>query len=108
MNKSQFLELVEGFRTTMNQEFEKPESERNLPEDWLTHDVLSTCYTEGCPRQGLTGKIKVSESLDGVYKVLCGMCHSSVEDLDPMLEDDEDFRLDTRYPDGSSWLRAAW
>lgn len=103
MMKSEYRALTEEFRTRMLAELEKPEEDQELPGDdkWLFIDTLATCRTPGCPVEGKTMRLELAEPIDGVYRVLCGRCHITVEDLDPMLEDDEDFRLNVRLPNGN-------
>jgi hypothetical protein len=103
VKKQEFDTRVSEWRRRYNEEFSKENPD--IPEDWELHwDVLATCRTEGCPWQSKTHRLTISEQLDGVYKVLCASCNRPVEDLDPMLEDHPDFRLNTRLSDGSSWM----
>lgn len=109
MKKQEFLDEQESFRATWNSFFALPEEDRKGTDmEPQSVTVLKTCRTEGCAWKDLSEEIKVDIPGDGVYKVLCVSCMSAVEDLDPMLEDDEDYRLPTKYSDGSSWLKAAW
>jgi len=103
MKKEEFLSLSKAFRERMQVEIETlPEDEWGS--DWMSTDAIATCHTEGCSASEMHLRVSVAEPLDGVYKVLCGMCSRAIHDVDPMFEDDEDFRLPTRYPDGNSWV----
>lgn len=103
MTKDEYWAFANGFRSRMLAEIEKPENEQCLPDpdEWPSLDVLVTCHTPGCPVEGMTTWANVSEPIDGVYRVICGRCQKTVTDIDPMLEDDEDFRLNVRLPNGN-------
>lgn len=101
MKKSEFLKRRQEWRDRWNAFFESESSEDipgNFELDWR---CIVTCHAEGCPNGGRSYIARISEQLDGVYRVQCGMCGNAIDDLDPMLEDDEEFRLETF---DSSWL----
>lgn len=62
-----------------------------------------TCSTQTCANYGFFWRDDVPENPDGVYRILCGLCHEAIVDIDPLLEDDEEFRLNCHMPDGSIW-----
>lgn len=104
MIKEDFLAERSQWRSKWNEFFEANPGAMDVedfPKYWR---CIVTCRTPGCPMENHSHIASVSEQLDGVYKVLCGRCNRPVEDIDPMLEDDEGFRLETSYPDGSSWV----
>ena len=105
MKKEEFLQQTEAFAESMREFFSRPQDQWGQ-EDFepMSVEIVKTCRTSGCPWDGVAERMVVDVPSDGVYKVFCAACRSAVEDLDPMLEDDEDYRLPTRYPDGSSWL----
>lgn len=74
--------------------------------EWPNAAAYVRCRTNGCPRNddSIEEVAHISIPLDGVWKVVCGRCSRPVEDLDPRLSDDPEYRLTTRYPDGSSWM----
>lgn len=100
MMKEEYLEVSSGFREEMSAKDSNDFTEEDM-ENWLTWTVLSTCHTEGCRVEGVTFEGFIAEPLDGVYRMICGMCCNTIEDIDPMLEDDDEFRLNVRLPDGS-------
>ena len=104
MNKETFFEERQDWRNRWNRFFE--ENPDDMPPDDFNKSwkCITTCRTLGCPMQDHSYLAQISEQLDGVYKVVCGRCNNPIEDLDPMLEDDEEFRLECRAPDGSSWM----
>lgn len=104
MNKDDFLRETQEFAQRWNEYFSTPESERDGDMDPLQIRVIKTCRTRGCAWEGLSEWVLLDVPGDGVYKVFCAGCTSAVEDLDPVLEDDEEYRLPVRYADGSSWL----
>lgn len=108
MTREEFEEKVSRYVRFWLKEFEKPLEEQKPLEEPVRVDVVLTCRSEGCPLRDLSYWHRVEVPFDGVYKVLCAPCNSAVEDLDPMFEDDADFRFPTRYADGSSWLKEAW
>lgn len=102
MIKEEFLKQVSEWREKWNDYFEH---NNEMVRGWqLHHEVIMTCDTEGCRNEGKFWKDTVSEQLDGVYRVECGRCHHPIEYMDPMLDDDPDFLLNTRMLDGSSWM----
>lgn len=102
MKKEDFEKKSRDFRDRVNAEARKPEKDRRFPEDdWMRVDVIATCRTTGCRREGISHKLTVAEPADGVYRVLCAPCNSPVRDLDPQLEDDPEHRLKTRFDDGT-------
>lgn len=107
MKKRDYESASAEFRQMLSREFQKPPEEQDLPEprNWMNVTVIAVCGTEGCRNKGLGLRTRVAEPFDGVYKVLCGMCNSAIEHLDPMFEDDPDYLLPVRYPDGESWLK---
>lgn len=97
----------EEFETIVNDFLEaygEPWGEE-IPVFW----ILIRCRTEGCPRNDdIHQEISpMAIPLDGVWKNVCGTCNKPVEDLNPQLTDDPDYRLPARYPDGSSWMSGA-
>lgn len=102
MNRETFVSSAAQWRDKWNSFFETNDTP---PRGWeLRHEVVMTCSTETCTNYGRYWKDTVSEQLDGVFRVLCGLCQHPIEDMDPLLEDDETFRLNTRMPDGTSWM----
>lgn len=107
MNKETFLLERREWRDFWNDFFDR-DSGDDIPQGFnKSWKCIVTCHATGCPNGGRSYFASIGEQLDGIYKVQCGMCLSAIDDLDPMLEDDEEFRLETRYPDGSSWLVAS-
>lgn len=107
MKKSEYEKSSSEFRAMLSREFVKPPEEQNIPttRNWMNVPVIAVCATEGCRNQDKGLKTLVAEPADGVYKVLCGMCNSAIEHLDPMFEDDPEYLLPVRYPNGESWLK---
>lgn len=104
VNKATFLKEQQEWRDRWNRFFdENPEKmpPRGYEKSW---ECITTCRTSGCPMENHSYLAKITEQLDGVYRVQCGRCGNAIEDLDPMLDDDEEFRLNCRMPDGSSWM----
>lgn len=69
----------------------------------LLWDCVVTCGSEDCPNYGFFWRERVQENLDGVYRMMCGMCHSVITDMDPLLEDDPEYRFNCYFPDGTIW-----
>lgn len=106
MKKHEFLKERQAWRDRWNEFFDSDpggELPRGFNKNWR---CIVTCHAEGCPNGGMSYLALIGEQLDGVYRVQCGRCLNAIDDLDPMLEDDEDFRLETSLPDGTSWLVA--
>lgn len=102
MKKSQYLELSTQWRRKWTGVFSVgvPGPDEN-PE--LLWDCVVTCDTESCDNYGMYWWEQVQENLDGMYRVVCGLCGQVVTDIDPMLEDDEEFRFNCRRSDGTMW-----
>lgn len=108
MKRKEFENRVSEYLDFWIPEFQKPEVERKPLEDPMQVNVVLTCHTEGCPLQEMSYWHSADIPFDGVFKVLCAPCGRPIEDIDPLFEDDPDFRFSTRYPDGESWLKEAW
>lgn len=102
MKKSEYLSEVQRWREHWVGVFSEgvPGPEDN-PE--LLWDCVLTCDNEDCSNYGFYWWDRVQENLDGVYRVMCGLCGAAVTDIDPLLEDDEDYRFNYRLPDGRVW-----
>lgn len=100
MKSSEFRKCVKDFVDSWDEEAGQPTLESPVI------DVLIRCRTEGCPRNddSVQEISRMPVPFDGVWKNVCGTCSRPVEDLDPQLDDDPDYRLPTRYDDGSSWM----
>jgi hypothetical protein len=105
MNKAEYESLSQAFRNKILAELQKSEEDRVPVDEWMQLEVIATCHTPGCPRDGLSHKLQISEPVDGVYRVLCAPCNRAIEDLDPMLEDAPDFRLNVRDENGELGVR---
>lgn len=107
MKKIEHQELASQWREEWNRFFEENPEPTGLPEDWqMETNVLVTCTTDGCSQQNKTHRLTVGEQLDGLYRVWCAGCSSPIEDVDPMYEDDEEFRLPVRREDGTLWTES--
>lgn len=98
MTRAEFDAIVDGFIEEYNA------TEGDYLEEWTTVDVVIHCRTAGCVREGISEEVNLPVPLDRVWKIVCGRCSRPVEDIDPQLSDDPDYRLPARYPDGSSWM----
>lgn len=102
MKKHEYLSLSQEWRERWTRVFDEgPPPLGSNPE--FIWDCVITCSNAECVNFDRFWWESVQENLDGVYRVICGLCGKAVEDLDPLLEDDEDFRLNCRLPDGSLW-----
>ena len=72
--------------------------------EWLVIEALIHCRTDGCVRKDIPELAPFAVPVDGVWKAVCGRCSKPIEDINPQLSDDPDYRLPTRFPDGSSWM----
>jgi hypothetical protein len=98
MTKEEFETQVSEFVDRYNN------TEGDFLDEWLVFEMLIHCRTSGCPRDGIDELAFVAVPLDGVWKVVCSQCNRPVEDIDPQVSDDPDYRVAARYPDGSSWM----
>lgn len=98
MTRAEFDAIVNGFIA----EYEAANG--YYGDEWVTVSAVIHCRTPGCVRDGIAEDATLPIPLDGVWKVMCGQCSRPVEDLNPQLSDDPDYRLPARYPDGSSWM----
>lgn len=100
MKREEFRKCVKDFVESWDDETGQPTAECPMI------DVLIRCRTEGCPRNddSIQEVSRMPVPFDGVWKNVCGTCGRPVEDLNPQLSDDPDYRLPTRYPDGNSWM----
>lgn len=100
MTREEFDDIVNGFIEEYHEWWDG---------EWPVFWVLIRCRTEGCPRDddSIQEMSPMSVPLDGVWKNFCGSCNRPVEDMNPQLTDDPDYRLPARYPDGSSWVSGA-
>lgn len=98
MTKDEFETRVSDFIDLLNN------TVGDYTDEWLVFEMLIHCRTSGCPRDGIPEIAFVAVPVDGVWKVVCGQCSRPVEDINPQVSDDPDYRVATRYPDGSSWM----
>lgn len=84
-----------------------PEDQRKFEKEPPTIEVIACCKTPGCSWNEKYHKLEMTFPADGVFRAFCASCRSAIEYLDPMFEDDGEFRLPTRFPDGSPWLLGA-
>lgn len=74
-------------------------------ESWPRLDVRYICDGEGCHQAVDWIEFRVSVPVDGVWKIWCGPCSKPINNIDPMLSDDPDFRLPTMFQDeNGDWV----
>lgn len=103
MTRQELEELVQGFLDSWDEGREEFTGVQPILM------VLIRCRTDGCPRNddSIQEISPMATPSDGVWKNICGTCSRPVEDLNPQLSDDLDYRLPARYPDGTSWMEGA-
>jgi hypothetical protein len=50
-------------------------------DEWPTVTADITCRTPGCPVEGVTYRVPMPESVDGVYRAACVQCNTPNDDI---------------------------
>jgi hypothetical protein len=91
MKRSEYLKRSREFRSYLQAEAAKPEGERRFPtrpEDWFSVEAILTCTTPTCVVRGQGFSREIKENADGVYRAVCGRCHTPITDINLQLEED--------------------
>lgn len=75
----------------------------NFEEDWPHFPVRYICDGEGCPQSVDWIDYMITIPLDGVWRLWCAPCSAPIHNIDPMLSDEPDYRLNTMMPTPSGF-----